>query len=96
MAPGTTLDTSIEGLTNINRETLPTGKDGGFDKDTRINFKVGVSAKIGKNLAFQMSLEAKYDNRPAPLAIKGLAMGFVPEASAFDTIMKATLIYQIF
>ena len=30
------------------------------------------------------------------LALKNLAMGFVPEASSLDTIMKASLIYTIF
>jgi hypothetical protein len=96
MAPGTNVDLSVEALSNINRETLPTGKDGGFGQDTRVNAKAAVSAKIGKSLAVQMSIEGKYDHRPGPLAIKGLAMGFVPEASTFDSIMKATLIYQIF
>ncbi len=95
MTAGTTLDASLEAFTNMNRETLPTGKDGGFGKDTRVNGRVAISAKIGKNLAVQMSMEAKYDHRPGPLAIKDLAMGFVPEASATDVIMKASLIYQI-
>jgi hypothetical protein len=45
------------------------------------------------NLAFQTSVEAKYDHRPGPLGIKNLAMGFVPEASKLDTIMKASFIY---
>ena len=93
LTPGTDFDTSIELLTNLNRETLPTGKDGGPFLDTRVNFRIGVAAKIGKNLAVQTSVEAHYDNRPGPLAIKNLAMGFVPEASRLDTIMKAALIY---
>ncbi len=97
MTPGTTLDTSFEALTNLNHENLAT-RVGGADlgEDTRLNFKVGISAKIGKNLAVQTSIEAKYDNRPGPLAIKNLAMGFVPEASSLDTIMKASLIYSFF
>jgi hypothetical protein len=96
MTEGTTLDTSFEALTNLNEEDLPTGKDGGFGKDTRLVGKVGISSKIGKNLSVQTSIELKYDHRPGPLPIKGLAMGFVPEASNLDTIMKASLIYQIF
>ena len=95
MTPGTTFETSGELLTNLTEETLPTGKDGGIGKDTRFNFKASVSAKIGKNLSFQTSIEAKYDHRPGPLALKNLAMGFVPEASTLDTIMKASLIYTI-
>ena len=96
MTEGTTFETSGELLSNLNEETLPTGKDGGAFKDTRFNFKASVSAKIGKNLSFQTSIEAKYDHRPGPLALKNLAMGFVPEASSLDTIMKASLIYAIF
>ena len=93
MAQDTVLDTSLEALTNFNRETLPTGKDGGAFKDTRVNLKVAISAKIGENLAVQTSFEARFDNRPGPLPIKPLAMGFVPEASEVETIMKASLIY---
>jgi hypothetical protein len=93
LTAGTDFDASTELLTNFNREELATGKDGGPLKDTRANFKVAISAKIGKNLAVQTSIEARYDNRPAPLAIKNLAMGFVPESAGLDTIMKAQFIY---
>lgn len=96
MTEGTTVDGSVEALTNLNEETLPTKADGGIGKDTRVNGKVGIAAKIGKNLAVQTSIELRYDNRPGPLPIKNLAMDFVPEASKLDTIMKASLIYQIF
>jgi hypothetical protein len=93
MTEGTDLDASVEALSNFNRETLPTGKDGGAFRDTRVNLKMAVTAKIGKNLAFQTSFEAHYDHRPGPLAIKNLAMGFVPEASQFDALMKVSMIY---
>jgi hypothetical protein len=93
MTEGTDLDASAEVLTNLNRLDLPTGKDGGALNDTRLNFKIAVSAKIGINLAFQTSIEARYDHRPSPLAIKNLAMGFAPEAARLDTIMKASFIY---
>lgn len=93
MTPGADLDASVELLTNLNKLDLPTGKDGGIFKDTRVNVKVALSAKIGANLSAQTSIEAKYDNRPSPLGVKNLAMGFVPEASSLDTIMKASLIY---
>lgn len=99
MTQGAQLDAAIEVLTNLNREHLTTTDemgnvvDGGPFKDTRINSKVAITAKIGINLAVQMSMELKYDNRPGPLPVKNLAMGFQPEASAFDSIMKASLIY---
>jgi hypothetical protein len=70
-----------------------TGKSGGPFRDTRLNFKLAISAKVFKNLAVQTSFEAHYDNRPGPLPVKDLAMGFVPEAAKLDTIMKAQFIY---
>jgi hypothetical protein len=93
MTPGTDVDASAEVLTNMNTVTMPTGQDGGPLKDTRINVKVAISAKLGQNLAFQTSLEAKYDHLPGPLGVKNLAMGFAPEAARLDTIMKGSLIY---
>lgn len=93
LTQGTDVDASIEALTNLNTLTLPTGKDGGPLRDTRVNAKLAISAKIGVNLAFQSSIEMKYDHRPGPLAVKPLAMGFVPEAADLDTVMKATFIY---
>ena len=93
MTEGADLDASAELLTNMNPLTLPTGKDGGPLQDTRLNLKVSISAKIGQNLAVQSSLEVKYDHRPSPLGIKNLAMGFAPEASSLDTIMKGSFIY---
>ena len=96
---GAQLDANIEVLTNLNREDLTTTDadgnkvDGGPLKDTRINSKVAISAKIGINLAFQTSLELHYDNRPGPLPIKDLADNFQPEASSIDTIMKVSFIY---
>lgn len=99
LGQGAQLDASLELLTNLNREQLTTTDaqrnvvDGGPLKDTRINSKIAISAKIGINLAFQTSLELKYDNRPGPLPVEHLAMGFQPEASAIDTIMKVSFIY---
>lgn len=97
MTEGANFETSGEVLTNLNHETLPTRPDGAdFGEDTRVNFKAAVSAKIGKGMSVQTSIEAKYDNRPAPANIEGLAMDFVPEASKLDTIMKASFIYTFF
>ena len=93
MTEGTDLDASFELLSNLNPLDLPTGADGGPFQDTRVNAKIAISAKIGANLAFQTSLEVKYDRRPGLLPVKNLAMGFTPEASSLDTIMKAAFIY---
>ncbi len=97
LTEGTTFDTSGELLTNLNKETLPTRtEEVTIGQDTRFNLRTAISAKIGSSFAFQTSLEARFDNRPAPLGVKGLTMGFVPEASRLDTVMKASLIYTIF
>ncbi len=93
---GIDLDASLEALSNLNELTLPTGADGGAFMDTRVNGHLGISAKLSKNLAVQTAIDVKYDNRPGPLAIKNLAMGFVPEAVNLDMIMKASLIYTLF
>jgi uncharacterized protein DUF481 len=93
MTEGVLLDTSLEALTNLNRETLPTGADGGAFEDTRVNLKLAIQAKLGINLAVQTSFEAHFDNRPGPMGVKPLAMGFVPAASQEDTLLKATFIY---
>ncbi len=98
MTEGTTFETNLEALTNLNEEEQATrnGEPATLGEDTRMLFKASVSSKIGKNLSFQTSLEVKYDQRPGPLGIKNLAPMFVPEAAKLDTIMKASLIYTIF
>lgn len=93
MTEGAVLDASVEVLSNLNSLNLPTHEDGSAFEDTRVNVKLAISAKIGRNLAFQSSFEAHYDHRPAPLNIKMLAPGFTPAAEPLDTIMKAQLIY---
>ena len=98
MQPGTTLETSLEALSNLNHESLPTGEDGGAFNDTRVNGRIAISAKIGKGLAVQTSVEAHFDNRPGLLQVKGVmfAPGFTPAAEKLDTIMKFNLIYAFF
>lgn len=98
LTEGASFSSSLEALTNLNKETLPTTEnpEATFAEDTRVLGQVAVSAKIGKNLAVQSSIEVKYDHAPGPLAIKNLSMTFVPEASSLDTTMKASLIYTIF
>jgi hypothetical protein len=93
MTEGADLDASVEVLTNMNTLKLPTNKNGGPLRDTRVNLRCAISAQIGKNLAFQTSIEAKYDHRPSLLGVKNLAPEFKPEASRLDTIMKAAFIY---
>jgi hypothetical protein len=98
MVPGTTLAASLEALTNLNHETLVTMQSGNTFDDTRLNGRIAISTKIGKGLAVETSIESHFDNRPAPLQVKGvmLAPGFVPPAEKLDTIMKFNLIYAFF
>ena len=98
MQPGTTLEASLEALTNLNRESLPTHEDGGAFNDTRVNGRVAISAKIGKGLAVQTSIEVHFDNRPGLLHVSDVmfAPGFTPAAATLDTIMKFNLIYAFF
>lgn len=100
LASGTTLDSAVEMLTNLNKEDLVT-RDAKLGQDTRLNLRAAVSAKIGKNLAIQTSFEGKYDNRPAPLVFGGKPVTLIGEtgaleASSFDTIFKVSLIYAFF
>ena len=90
-APGTTVDGSIEGLSNLNEEKQVTrmGESAKLGDDTRVNGKFGFAAKIGKSLAVQTSIELKYDHRPSPLVIKNLAKDFIPKAAATDTVLAS-------
>jgi hypothetical protein len=100
---GATLDASIEALTNLNRENLPTTNpdgtpiDGGPFLDTRVNLRLAISAKVSSSIAFTTSIESHFDNRPGPLTLPSgsapFAMGFVPPAAEVETIMKVSLIY---
>lgn len=93
VAEGTALTMSLEVLTNLNTEHLPTKQSGRPLEDTRVNLHLAVSAKIGRNLAVETSMDAKYDHRPGPLPVKALAPDFVPAAAPLDAIFKLQLIY---
>jgi putative salt-induced outer membrane protein YdiY len=95
LTTGTAVDGSVELLSNLNSLDTPTGK-AGFAKDTRINAKFGVTAKLTASLSINTGIEFKFDNKPAPLKIDKLAPTYVPEATKLDTIMKASLIYSFF
>jgi hypothetical protein len=95
LGPTTNLDGSVEALFNLNRLDTPTGEADPVE-DSRITSRVGVTSKISESLSLNTSIEVKYDHKPAPLKIDKLAPGFVPESAAWDTIMKASLIYSFF
>ena len=97
MNSATNLDTSIEALPNVNAFTMPTG-DVKIGEATRVNFHVGITSKLTKSLSVNTSLDIKFANRPAPLALPGVtfATGFTPESAQLDSILKASLIYSFF
>lgn len=95
LGPTTNLDGSVEALFNLNRLDTPTGEADPVE-DSRVNGKLGVTSKISESLSISTSIEVKYDHKPAPLKIDKLAPGYVPESAAWDTIMKASLIYSFF
>jgi hypothetical protein len=100
---GADLDASIEALTNLNTEHLPTTNpdgtpvDGSPFMDTRVNLRLAISAKVSSSIAFTTSIESHFDTRPGPLTLPAgsapFAMGFVPPAAEVETIMKVSLIY---
>jgi len=90
---------NVEGLFNVAPEKVPVaggGDEAGPFRDTRINFKVGLSSTFFKKLSISLSFGVKYDNVPAPLpAFKiAYAPGFVPFAEKTDTLTEAALIYS--
>jgi hypothetical protein len=97
LGTATTLDTSLEALSNLNTLDTPTGEAKIFE-DLRLNGQAAIATKIGDDLSFSVSIGAKYDNVPAPLALAGVVFdpGFVPESAKLDTIFKASLIYTLF
>ena len=97
LGAATTLETSAEALSNLNELETPTG-DAKIFEDLRLNGLAAVSTKLGDDLSLSVSITAKFDNVPAPLALPGVVFdpGFVPESAKLDTIFKASLIYTLF
>jgi hypothetical protein len=88
----------LEVLTNLN--TLPGFQPHNapdvFD-DTRVNGNASLTARLWKNIAFQISFLAKYTTYPAPLpAFKTpFAPGFVPTAEPLDTVTSLSLVVTL-
>jgi hypothetical protein len=98
---------NLEALFNLNSENVPVDQSGtmgaGAFRDTRLNFKTGLSSTFFKKLSVAISVGVKYDNVPAPRptfkindATVPFAAGFVPIANKTDTITEAALIYSFF
>jgi hypothetical protein len=93
LSEDTKVETSVEGLFNLNSLTTPAGPVDTFGDD-RVNTKLALTTKLGTRLSFRFSFEAKVDTAPSarpPLAIP-YEMGFVPVADELDTKAEATLI----
>ncbi|MEZ4402289.1 MAG: DUF481 domain-containing protein [Kofleriaceae bacterium] len=86
----TSVDGSIEALSNVNRLS----DDIGPLKDTRANAAASLSTKLTKNMSFSFGVTTKFDNTPAPVSIAGFTLDGVnpPENLKLDTTTKASLI----
>jgi len=91
----TSLDTSIEYLSNVNELDTPGGTVAEF-QDVRMNYKLSLTTELFGDLSFRIGFEAKYDAAPAPRPPFALPYqdGFVPLAEVRDTKTEATLIYN--
>lgn len=101
----TSLASSIEVLTNLNKENVANWQTGSNKlpglEDTRINYKAGLTTKLWKNLSFGVTFTLKYDNNPA---LRPAPKGFAFDDTTFpqtdrsrfaqrlDTITEAVLI----
>lgn len=66
--------------------------------DTRINGGAALQAKLWRNIAFQVSFQAKYTTAPAPLpafASAPFEAGFVPLAETLDTVTSLSLVITL-
>lgn len=100
LADGVGLAASVEMLSNLNEEDAPSAWNPGEKvkplRDTRVNAKAALTAKVFGNMSLSVGFTLRYDANPAPLpAIAGappFAPGFVPFAEEFDTVTDAALI----
>jgi hypothetical protein len=93
------LGAGIEVLCNLN--SLPGYQPGttvGAFGDTRVNGNAALTARLYKNIAFQVSFLAKYTTDPAPLppfSAAPFAPGFVPLAEPLDTVTSLSLVVTL-
>jgi hypothetical protein len=93
------LSAGVEVLCNLN--SLPGYQPGttvGAFGDTRVNGTAAMTARLYKNIAFQVSFLAKYTTDPAPLppfAAAPFVTGFVPLAEPLDTVTSLSLVVTL-
>lgn len=89
----TGLDTSVEGLFNVNELDTPTGRAKRFE-DARINGNLAFTTEVYEDIAFRLGFAAKYDNVPSPFPSfdTPFETDYVPPADKLDTKTEATLI----
>jgi hypothetical protein len=93
------LSAGIEVLCNLN--SLPGYQPGTTVSpfgDTRVNGSTALTARVYKNIAFQVSFLAKYTTDPAPLppfSAAPFAPGFVIQAEALDTVTSLSLVVTL-
>jgi hypothetical protein len=64
---------------------------------TRLNSSAALTARLWKNIAFQVSFLAKYTTNPAPIPKFSIpfAAGFVPTAERLDTVTSLSLVITL-
>jgi len=89
----TKLTGSVEVLVNLNGQ----GDTAAAFEDTRSNATAALSTQITDDIALSVSVTAKFDNVPAPLALSGFTLDPAdpPLASRLDTTTKASLIVTL-
>jgi hypothetical protein len=93
------LSSGVEVLCNLNSLPgyQPSTTVGAFG-DTRVNGNAALTARLYKNIAFQVSFLAKYTTDPAPLppfSAAPFAAGFVPQAEPLDTVTSLSLVVTL-
>ncbi len=65
--------------------------------DTRVNGNAALTARLWKNIAFQLSVLARYTTDPAPLPAFStpFATGYVPQAEPLDTVTSLSLVVTL-
>ncbi len=64
---------------------------------TRLNANAALTARLWKNISFQVSFLAKYTTNPAPIPPLSIpfAAGFVPTAERLDTVTSLSLVITL-
>ena len=97
LSDDTSLDASVEGLTNVSTYEVPL-LDGVANaevdtfEDYRILSLIALTTKLRSNISFRFGFEARYDNVPNPLGLPGITFNVPVASSNWDTKTDASII----